>query len=131
MFFINTAAYIACYQQLKWVMIIILKQDYTKAAPEKQRRGTSLILNNDKQLEVLLYIKRYASMLKDTGNLIDIDNINKGINNLPDKPELLTQKPRSVTALNNSNLKQKEEMESTIEPVKRTLKYIKKSENKL
>ena len=44
-------------------------------------------------------------MLEDTGNLVDIDNINKGINGLLDKPGLLIQKPRSVTALNNSNLK--------------------------
>ena len=131
MFFINTAAYIACYQQLKWVMIIILKQDYTKAAPEKQRRGTSLILNNDKQLEVLLYIKRYASMLEDIGNLININNMNKSINGLSDKPGLLTQKSESVTALNNLNLKQKEEAESTIKPIKRTSKYIKKSKGKL
>ena len=70
-------------------------------------------------------------MLKDIGNLINIDNINKGINGLPDKPGLLIQKLRSVTVLNNLNLKQKEEAESTIEPVKRTLKYIKKSEGKL
>ena len=100
-------------------------------APEKQRRGTGLILDNDKQLEVLLYVKRYTSMLKDTGNPVDVDNINKGINGLPDKPGLLTQKPGSVTALNNSNLKQKEEVESTVKPVKRTLKYMKKSEGKL
>ena len=73
-------------------------------------------------------------MLEDTGNPVDVDNINKDINGLPDKPGLLTQKPRSVTALNNSNLKQKEEVESsesTVEPIKRTLKYIKKSKGKL
>ena len=70
-------------------------------------------------------------MLEDTGNPVNVDNINKDINNLPDKPGLLTQKPRSVTASNNSNLKQKEEAESTIEPVKRTLKCVKKSEGKL
>ena len=28
-------------------------------------------------------------MLEDTGNLVNIDNINKGINGLPDKSELL------------------------------------------
>ena len=112
-------------------MIATLKQGYAKAAPEKQRRDTGLILNNNEQLEVLSYIKRYASMLEDTGNLVDVDNINEGINGLLDKPGLLTQKPRSVTALNNSNLKQKKEVESTIKPVKRTLKYIKKSEGKL
>ena len=127
----NTAAYIACYQQLKWVMIAILEQGYIKTAPEKQRRGTDLILDDDEQLEVLLYIKRYASMLKDTGNPVNVDNINKDINGLLNKPGLLIQKPGSVTALNNSNLKQKEEVESTIKPVKRTLKYIKKSESKL
>ena len=127
----NTAAYIACYQQLKQVIITTLEQDYTKTAPEKQRRGTGLILNNNKWLEVLLYVKRYASMLKDTGNPVNVDNMNKGINGLPDKPGLLIQKPGSVTALNNSNLKQKEEVESTVEPIKRTLKYIKKSESKL
>ena len=119
------------YQQLKWVIIATLKQDYIKAAPEKQKRDTGLILNNNKWLEVLLHIKRYASMLENTGNLVDVNNINKGINGLPDKPGLLTQKPGSVTALNNSNLKQKEEVENTVEPVKRTLKYIKKSEGKL
>ena len=70
-------------------------------------------------------------MLEDTGNLVDVDNINEGINSLPDKPGLLTQKPGSVTALNNSNLKQKEEVESTVKPVKRTSKYMKKSEDKL
>ena len=70
-------------------------------------------------------------MLEDTGNLVDVDNINKGINSLSDKPGLLTQKPRSVTVLNNSNLKQKEEVESTIKSVKRTSKYIKKSKGKL
>ena len=70
-------------------------------------------------------------MLENTGNLVDVNNINKGINGLPDKPGLLTQKPGSVAALNNSNLKQKKEVENTVEPVKRTLKYIKKSENKL
>ena len=70
-------------------------------------------------------------MLEDTGNPVNVDNINKDINNLPDKPGLLIQKPGSVTALNNSNLKQKEEVESTIKPVKRTLKYIKKSKGKL
>ena len=70
-------------------------------------------------------------MLKDIGNLINIDNINKGINGLPDKPGLLTQKPGSVTASNNSNLKRKEEAESTVEPVKRTSKRVKKSEGKL
>ena len=70
-------------------------------------------------------------MLEDTGNLVDVDNINKGINSLPDKPGLLIQKPGSVTTLNNLNLKQKEEVESTIKPVKKTLKYIKKSEGKL
>ena len=70
-------------------------------------------------------------MLKDTGNLVNVDNINKGINSLPDKPGLLTQKPRSVTASNNSNLKQKEKVESTIEPMKRTSKHVKKSEGKL
>ena len=70
-------------------------------------------------------------MLEDTGNLVNINNINKGINGLPDKPGLLTQKPRSVTALNNLNLKQKEEAESTIKPIKRTLKHVKKSEGKL
>ena len=70
-------------------------------------------------------------MLEDTGNPVNINNINKGINSLLDKPELLTQKPRSITALNNSNLKQKEEAESTIKPVKRTSKYIKKSKGKL
>ena len=86
-------------------MIITLEQDYTKAASKKQRRDTGLILNNDKWLEVLLHIKRYISMLENTGNLIDVDNINKGINSLPDKPGLLTQKPRSVTVLNNLNLK--------------------------
>ena len=75
----NTAAYMACYQQLKRVMIATLEQGYAKAAPEKQRRDTDLILNNNKWLEVLLHIKRYASMLEDTGNLINIDNINKGI----------------------------------------------------
>ena len=48
MSFMNTAAYIACYQQLKQVMIATLKQGYAKAAPEKQRRGTGLILDNDK-----------------------------------------------------------------------------------
>ena len=90
MSFMNTAAYIACYQQLKWVMIATLEQGYAKAAPEKQRRGTGLILNNNKWLEVLLYVKRYASMLKDTGNPVDVDNINKGINDLLDKPGLLT-----------------------------------------
>ena len=127
----NTAAYIACYQQLKQVMIATLKQGYTKAVPEKQRRDTGLILNDDKQLEVLLHVKRYASMLEDTGNLVDVDNINKGINGLPDKPGLLTQKPRSVTASNNSNLKQKEKVESTIKPMKRTSKHVKKSEGKL
>ena len=105
MSFINTAAYIACYQQLKQVMITILEQGYAKAASKKQRRGTGLILDNNKWLKVLLYIKRYASMLKDTGNPVDVDNINKGIDGLPDKPGLLTQKPRSVTASNNSNLK--------------------------
>ena len=112
-------------------MITTLEQGYAKAAPEKQRRGTGLILDDDEWLEVLLHVKRYASMLKDTGNPVDIDNINKGINGLPDKPGLLTQKPRSVTASNNSNLKQKEEAESTVEPVKRTLKHVKKSEDKL
>ena len=127
----NTAAYIAYYQQLKQVMIATLEQGYVKAAPEKQRRGTGLILNDDKQLEVLLHVKRYASMLKDTGNLVNVDNINKGINSLPDKPGLLTQKPRSVTASNNSNLKQKEKVESTIKPMKRTSKHVKKSEGKL
>ena len=121
----------ACYQQLKQVMIATLKQGYAKAVPEKQRRGTDLILNNDKQLEVLLHVKRYISMLKDTGNLVNVNNMNKDINSLPDKPGLLTQKPGSVTASNNLNLKQKEEAESTIEPVKRTLKYVKKSEGKL
>ena len=70
-------------------------------------------------------------MFKDTGNPVDINNINKGIDGLPDKPGLLIQKPRSVTALNNLNLKQKEEIESTVEPVKRILKYIKKSKGKL
>ena len=44
-------------------------------------------------------------MLEDTGNPVDVDNINEGINGLPDKPGLLTQKPESVTVLNNSNLK--------------------------
>ena len=112
-------------------MIAILEQGYIKTAPEKQRRGTDLILDDDEQLEVLLYIKRYASMLKDTGNPVNVDNINKDINGLLNKPGLLIQKPGSVTALNNSNLKQKEEVESTIKPVKRTLKYIKKSESKL
>ena len=121
----------ACYQQLKQVMITILEQGYAKAAPKKQRRGTGLILNNDKQLEVLLHVKRYTSMLKDTGNLVNINNMNKGINGLSDKPGLLTQKPGSVTASNNSNLKWKEEAESTIEPVKRTSKHVKKSEGKL
>ena len=53
------------------------------------------------------------------------------INSLSDKPGLLTQKPRSVTILNNSNLKQKEEAESTVKPIKRTLKHMKKSEDKL
>ena len=48
MSFMNTAAYIACYQQLKQVMIATLEQGYVKAAPEKQRRGTGLILDNDK-----------------------------------------------------------------------------------
>ena len=119
------------YQQLKQVMIATLEQGYVKAAPEKQRRGTGLILNNNEWLEVLLYVKRYTSMLEDTGNPVNINNINKGIDGLPGKPELLIQKPGSVTALNNSNLKQKEEAESTIKPVKRTLKYIKKSESKL
>ena len=99
--------------------------------PEKQRRGTDLILDNNKWLEVLLYIKRYTSMLEDTGNPVDVDNMNKGIDNLPDKLGLLTQKPRSVTILNNSNLKQKEEAESTVKPIKRTLKHMKKSEDKL
>ena len=70
-------------------MITTFKQGYTKIASEKQRRGTDLILNNNKQLEVLLYIKRYVSMFKDTGNPVDINNINKGINGLPDKPGLL------------------------------------------
>ena len=70
-------------------------------------------------------------MLKDTENLVDVNNINKGINGLPDKPGLLIQKPGSVTALNNLNLKQKEEAESTVESIKRILKYIKKSEGKL
>ena len=64
-----------------------------------------MILNNNEWLEVLLHVKRYASMLEDTGNLINVDNINKGINSLLDKPGLLIQKPRSITALNNSNLK--------------------------
>ena len=101
----NTTAYMACYQQLKWVMIATLEQDYAKMAPEKQRRGTGLILDNDKWLEVLSHIKRYASMLKDTGNPVNVDNMNKGISGLPDKPGLLIQKPGSVTASNNSNLK--------------------------
>ena len=70
-------------------------------------------------------------MLEDTGNLINVDNINKGINSLLDKPGLLIQKPGSVTASNNSNLKRKEEAESTVEPVKRTSKRVKKSEGKL
>ena len=112
-------------------MITTLEQGYIKVAPEKQRRGTGLILNDDKQLEVLSHVKRYTSMLKDTGNLVNVDNMNKGINGLPDKPGLLIQKPGSVTALNNLNLKQKEEAESTIKPVKRTLKHVKKSESKL
>ena len=86
-------------------MIAILEQGYAKAVPEKQRRGTGLILDNDKWLEILSHVKRYASMLKDTGNLVNVNNMNKGINGLPDKPGLLTQKPGSVTALNNSNLK--------------------------
>ena len=86
-------------------MITILKQGYIKTALEKQRRGTGLILNNNKWLEVLLYVKRYTSMLEDTGNPVNINNINKGINGLLDKPRLLIQKPRSVTILNNSNLK--------------------------
>ena len=90
-----------------------------------------MILNNDKWLEVLLHVKRYASMLKDTGNLVDVNNINEGINSLLDKPGLLIQKPGSVTALNNLNLKWKEEAENTIKPVKRTSKHIKKSESKL
>ena len=90
-----------------------------------------MILNNNKWLEVLSYIKRYASMLEDTGNPVDVDNMNKGINGLPDKPGLLIQKPGSVTALNNLNLKWKEEAENTIKPVKRTSKHIKKSESKL
>ena len=105
MSFMNTAAYIACYQQLKWVMIATLEQGYIKMASEKQRRGTGLILDDNEWLEVLLYIKRYASMLKDTGNLVDVNNINEGINSLLDKPGLLIQKPGSVTALNNLNLK--------------------------
>ena len=70
-------------------------------------------------------------MLEDIGNLININNMNKSINGLSDKPGLLTQKPESVTALNNLNLKQKEEAESTIKPIKRTSKYIKKSKGKL
>ena len=70
-------------------MIAILEQGYAKTAPEKQRRDTGLILNDDEWLEVLLHIKRYASMLKDTGNPIDVNNMNKGINGLPDKPGLL------------------------------------------
>ena len=90
-----------------------------------------MILDDDKWLEVLLYVKRYVSMLKDTGNPVDVNNMNKGIAGLPDKPGLLIQKPGSVTALNNSNLKWKEEVESTIKPVKRTSKYVKKSEDKL
>ena len=70
-------------------------------------------------------------MLEDIGNLININNMNKSINGLSDKPGLLTQKSESVTALNNLNLKQKEEAESTIKPIKRTSKYIKKSKGKL
>ena len=131
MSFMNTAAYMAYYQQLKWVIIATLEQGYAKIVPEKQRRDTGLILNDDEQLKVLLHVKRYTSMLEDTGNPVDVDNINEGINGLPDKPGLLTQKPESVTVLNNSNLKQKEEAESTIKPVKRTSKYIKKSKGKL
>ena len=105
MSFINTAAYMTYYQQLKWVIIATLEQGYAKIVPEKQRRDTDLILNNNKWLEVLLHIKRYTSMLENTGNLVDVNNINKGINGLPDKPGLLIQKPESITALNNSNLK--------------------------
>lgn len=127
----NTAAYMACYQQLKRVMIATLEQGYAKAAPEKQRRGTGLILDDDEWLEVLSHVKRYASMLEDTGNPVDVDNMNEGIDGLPDKPGLLTQKPGGVTASNNSNLKRKEEAESTVEPVKRTSKRVKKSEGKL
>ena len=70
-------------------------------------------------------------MLKDTGNPVNVNNINKGINGLPEKPGLLTQKSGSVTALNDSNLKWKEEVESTVESIKRTLKYVKKSQSKL
>ena len=70
-------------------------------------------------------------MLEDTGNPVNVDNMNKDINSLPDKPGLLIQKPRSITASNNSNLKQKKEAESTIKPVKRTLKHVKKSKGKL
>ena len=112
-------------------MIATLEQGYVKAAPEKQKRGTDLILDNNEWLEVLSYIKRYASMLEDTGNPVNVNNINEGINSLPDKPGLLIQKPESITALNNSNLKWKEEAESTVKPVKRTLKHIKKSKGKL
>ena len=86
-------------------MIAILEQGYIKMTPEKQRRGTDLILNNNEWLEVLLHVKRYASMLEDIGNLININNMNKSINGLSDKPGLLTQKSESVTALNNLNLK--------------------------
>ena len=64
-----------------------------------------MILNNNKWLEVLLHVKRYASMLEDTGNPVNVNNMNEGINSLPDKPGLLIQKPESFTALNNSNLK--------------------------
>ena len=47
MSFMNTAAYMAYYQQLKWVIIATLEQGYAKIVPEKQRRDTGLILNDD------------------------------------------------------------------------------------
>lgn len=106
-------------------MIATLEQGYPKTAPGKQRRCTGLIYDDEEWLEVLSDVKRYASMLEETGSPVDIDNINEGIDDLPEKPGLLTQKPRSVTASNGSNLKRKDKVESTA--VKRTSKRVKKS----
>lgn len=79
-------------------MVATLQAGYPKFAHAKQKKSSSLIQDDEEWVAVRAEVERYASMLVEEGQQIDLDDINEMEEGEPRKPGFLTKTPLSASA---------------------------------
>lgn len=79
----TSAAHLACYDHLKQLMMTTLETGYPKPVKSKGKQVLNIIYDNEDWCAVRAEVQRYAAMLEDEGQVVDVDDLNEKKEGVP------------------------------------------------